>query len=160
MTAAVVGCVKPLAIGFAIALALGAAREPAAAMCMLHATPLDFGVVGARIVPSFAEVATISYRCTTRMPMGIRIMLPHPPSGDARVRTMHNGKHQLEYEVTLDPTGHEPWGDGTGGTKVYSDAHPPINQTVTVRAYAHIFPGQAAPAPGTYSDSIMVISQF
>ena len=92
--------------------------------------------------------------------MGIKIVLHLPPSGDKRVRTMRYGKHELKYEVTLDQAGHEPWGDGTGGTQVYFDANPPLNKTVSVRAYAHIFPGQEALVPGRYHDLLTVSSEF
>lgn len=157
---------RPLAAGFAILLLLAAAREPVAAMCIVEATSFDFGRVALGEFPPYPEIATISYRCMARMPMGIKLKLLRGQSVSPPLHVMENPteKHpteaQLEYEVTLDPAGHQPWGDGTYGTQVYYDPHPPLNQTVEFKAYAHIVGSRGPLVPGRYVDRLVVDTEF
>ena len=160
MTAVAAAYAKPLAICLLPATLLIAARLPAAAMCMIRTTPLNFGIVAADKFQIFPDVAVISYRCTRNMPMGIKLKLLRAQKGSARLRTMTNGKAELDYEITLDAGGHQLWGDGTEGTDFYFDAHPPVNQTVTVRAFAHIVRHRGPAVSGHYFDTLTVISEF
>ncbi|HET8562425.1 MAG TPA: spore coat protein U domain-containing protein [Candidatus Binatia bacterium] len=51
------------------------------------------------------------------------------------------------------------WGDGTGGTYVYSVTNPPLNQNVTVTVYGRIPPRQNVRA-GSLSSTVSVIINF
>ena len=51
------------------------------------------------------------------------------------------------------------WGDGTGGTRVYSEHAQPNNHLVTVPVYGRIFGAQDVSA-GIYLDNLIVTLDF
>ena len=115
----------------------------------------------------------ISYRCgQASRTMGTRTSAPQPRQGPLVVqislsqgqsgqfdRAMRAGNDLLRYNLYLDGTRTQIWGDGTAGTAVYSQQAQPNNQTVIVPVFGRVFPGQDV-AGGNYFDSLVVTLDF
>jgi len=137
-----------------------ATAAPAFAICMLSASPLNFGQYSEIARDWIMSVGTISYTCTGPLPAGIRIAIGPGHSGEPVRREMIAGGAKLYYLLSLDPRGSVPWGDGTDGSTMYYDAHPPRNRTVTVQVYGRIPPGERVPANRVFSDSVSVVAYY
>lgn len=74
-------------------------------------------------------------------------------------RYMAGTRDRLHYNLFLDPQRHAVWGDGTGGTQVYSDQAQSDNQVVVVPVYGRAFGAQDVSA-GTYLDQLIVTLDF
>jgi spore coat protein U-like protein len=70
-----------------------------------------------------------------------------------------SGPDQLHYNIYLDASRQTVWGDGTGGTVVFTDKVPPNNHLVTVPVYGRIFSAQDVSA-GQYVDTLIVTLDF
>ena len=154
---------KSAAIGLGSALfALGLSAPARAHWCTVAATPLAFGTYNPMTSSTLSTVASLTYTCTFRAPRGIKIMVEN---GEIlRSIGHHRGgasslDDSLHFFLTLDSTGTIPWGDGTGGTQVYFDPHPPVNQPVTVQIYGFM-PAKQNPGPGRYEDTLRVFARF
>ncbi len=51
------------------------------------------------------------------------------------------------------------WGDGTGGTSVYTRANPPNDSNVNLTIYGRI-PAQQDVSAGNYSDTVSAVINF
>lgn len=72
---------------------------------------------------------------------------------------MNGAVDRLRYNLYLDSSRTTVWGDGTGGTRVYSDRAQPNNHTVTVPVFGRIYGAQDVGA-GSYADSLIVTLDF
>jgi|SRR5579863_232243 len=157
------GLVRSAGMGVAATLfALGLSTPARANGCSVTATPVTFGSYNPTTRTMVSTVASLTYTCTSKVRRGIRILLAN---GNI-VRTMRQPgaeaiykRDSLHFLLTLDPAGTIPWGDGTGGTQVYTDPHPPLNQPVTVQIYGFL-PESQDPVPGQYQDALRVIADF
>ena len=137
-----------------------AMAAPARAMCMVSASPIDFGKYSAIDSEWVVSAGTISYICTGPLPVGIKIAIGRDDAaGDLR-RVMHGGGSKLPYFLTLDPRGSVPFGDGSEGSTVYYNAHPPRNRTVTIQVYGRIPPGERVPANQTFHDAVPIVAYY
>ena len=66
---------------------------------------------------------------------------------------------RLSYNLYIDPQRQTVWGDGTGGTRVYSEHAQPNNHVVAVPVYGRVFGAQDVGA-GTYLDNVIVTLDF
>jgi spore coat protein U-like protein len=69
------------------------------------------------------------------------------------------GPDQLFYNLYLDRTGRNVWGDGTAGTSVHTDRVRTNNETHDVPVFGTIFGGQDVTF-GLYADSLVVTLDF
>jgi spore coat protein U-like protein len=144
---------------FAVMLA-PAMAVPARAICMVSASPINFGKYSAVESEWIVAAGTISYTCTGPLPVGIKIAIGRDDAaGDVR-RVMRGGGSRLSYFLTLDPRGSVPWGDGSAGSTVYFNAHPPRNRTVTIQVYGRIPPGERVPANQTFHDAVPIVAYY
>jgi spore coat protein U-like protein len=74
-------------------------------------------------------------------------------------RYMSGPGDRLDYNLYMDPQRQTVWGDGTGGTRVYSARAQFDNHLVTVPVYGRIFGAQDIRA-GIYLDSLIVTLDF
>ena len=72
---------------------------------------------------------------------------------------MLNGSEPLNYNLYRDAARTAIWGDGTGGTQVYSDPRTPRNQNVTLTVYGRIPAGQDV-SVGTYTNTVTATINF
>jgi spore coat protein U-like protein len=72
---------------------------------------------------------------------------------------MSKGVEVLAYNLFRNAARTTIWGDGTGGTAVYSRANPPNNSNVNVTIYAQMPPGQDVSA-GNFGDTVSATINF
>lgn len=144
----------------AVVVVLAATCAVAAGICSLSASPIDFGRYNPLDGTPARSLGTITYRCLGRPPAGIKIILStgHPTA--AGVRVVSAGSAHLPYLLCLDPSCHEPWGDGRNGTMVYFDSSPPLDKDVTIHVYGLVPRRQPALANREYRDTVAVIAEF
>ena len=90
------------------------------------------------------------------------MMVPPRRSGGAPTfnpRRMLKGAEALTYNLYRDAARTTIWGDGTGGTQIYSVIVTPPARPVDVPIYGRIPSGQDVTA-GTYSNTITATIQF
>lgn len=148
-------------IGLAIMMAVAGMAAPArAGVCTVTATPINFGVFDPLLRSGVATVGSISYTCVGPVPAGIKIVLGPGREGSVQKRIMIGQDARLHYVLSLDPHGFQPWGDGSPGTRVFFDPHPPRGKRVTIDVFARILPDQPLKPRRTYSDMVSVLAIF
>jgi spore coat protein U-like protein len=137
-----------------LAILLGGANGAWALGCVVSATPIAFGTYRALHPSDAVSVATITYTCSG-VRGRVRIGLSRGDSGSFGIR-VHQGDKILEYNLFMDPTGTIVWGDGTGGSQVYTTDRRANGSSINLIVYGRIQAGQPA-ATGLYRDNILVI---
>jgi spore coat protein U domain-containing protein, fimbrial subunit CupE1/2/3/6 len=136
----------------------GPARTEAA--CTITTSGVAFGAYNVFSVSPVMSTGTIRYRCGPQERFAtIVVTLSTGQSGTYVGRAMQSGTASLLYDLYLDAALTTVWGNGTGGTQVYSRVNPPVNQNVDLTVYGSIPAGQDVSA-GTYSDTISATINF
>ena len=125
----------------------------AQAACTITTTAVSFGSYNVFSVSADDGTGQITYRCTSPRPPVVTIQLDKGASPSFSPRQMRKGAETLNYNLYLDSTRSTIWGDGTGGTQVYSRASPPLNQNINLSVFGRIPAGQDVSA-GTYSATV------
>jgi spore coat protein U domain-containing protein, fimbrial subunit CupE1/2/3/6 len=139
----------------ALILLVSTAAAAHAFGCTVSTTPINFGGYDTLSHNGASAVATITYSCsdkTQRVAMG----LTKGYAGTFAMREMRTGNHKLAYNLYLDASATQIWGDGTGEGQLYIAPAPPPGSRVTIMIFGRIQPGQNA-ASGRYSDNVQVI---
>jgi spore coat protein U-like protein len=133
--------------------------------CTIETRPLSFGNYDPLAGTDVDAIGQIIYLCSNgnsgnassanATPKAIRIELDQGSSQSFEKREMVGPGERLGYNIYLDATRQTIWGNGTQGTEVYFDAHPPNKTAVTVPAFGRIFRLQDVDA-GSYADVIGV----
>ncbi len=144
-----------LSLGLAVALAWSV---PAMAACTISTTPVSYGSYNVFSATPLDSSGTVTYRCGAA-DRNITITLNTGGAATFNPRQMLNGSEALNYNLYRDAARTTIWGDGTGGTQVYSDANPPNNQNVTVTIFGRIPAGQDVTA-GSYTNTITATINF
>jgi spore coat protein U-like protein len=74
-------------------------------------------------------------------------------------RRMQGGRDTLQYNLYTDAQRVVIWGDGTGGTTIYSQKAQPNNKVETIPVFGRVFGGQDVGA-GQYLDNLVVTLNF
>ena len=143
-----------LSLGLAVALAWS---RTAMAVCTISTTPVSYGSYNVFSATPLDSTGTVTYRCGNEK--NITITLNKGGAATFDPRQMLNGSEALNYNLYQDAARTTIWGDGTGGTQVYSDANPPNNQNVTVNIFGRIPAGQDVTA-GSYTNTITATINF
>jgi spore coat protein U-like protein len=128
--------------------------------CTIDATEVAFGSVTA--LSEARTTGTITLACAGNGANNrVTISLSSGIGSFAR-RTMRMGTNVLAYNLFSDSAATDIWGDGTAGstpvTLVFNyQTGTTITQMVTVFA---VLPAQTPPAPGAYTDLIVVTVNF
>ncbi len=130
----------------------------ALAACTVSVTPLNFGAYDVFDAGPRDSTATVTYKCSSPVST-VTITLDRGRAPTFNQRQMVQGPHALNYNLYLDTARSLIWGDGTGGTRVYSAANPPANQSVTVTMYGRI-PARQKVRAGVYSSTVAVTINF
>ena len=136
----------------AIAVALTAAVTAEAA-CTITTTPVSFGSYNVFAASADDGTGQITYRCTGPRPPLVTIHLDKGGSPSFSPRRMRKGSETLGYNLYLDSTRSTIWGDGTGGSQVYSRTNPPRGQNINLSVFGRIPSGQDV-SSGTYSATV------
>ncbi len=149
---------RPLLAGSGLAIAvLLLVALPAMAACAISTTGVNFGTYDVFATAPRDWTGSVTYRCTVTSPL--MIILDKGGATTFNPRQMRNGSKALNYNLYLDASRTIIWGDGTGGTHVYTDPAPVKNQSVTVTIFGRIPAGQDVNA-GSYSNTITVTINF
>jgi spore coat protein U-like protein len=125
-----------------------------AVSCTISSTSMDFGVYDTLSPASLDSTATITWSCSAVA--SVTIQLSKGSAATYTPRTLLQGTAAAAYNLYLDPARTAIWGDGTGGTQVYTaSAAGPVNVSVFGRV-----PSQQPITAGAYSDSIVATILF
>jgi len=122
--------------------------------CVIGTSNLTFGS-GSPLADMRAS-APLSVACTSNS--AYQISLNGGAASNPAARTMKNSVtgETVGYRISSTPDG-AVWGDGTGGTVVYSGTGSGASQNVMMYG---VVPRQTAPTPGDYRDTVTVLLSF
>jgi spore coat protein U-like protein len=126
--------------------------------CTISVTSVAFGTYNVFNTATDDSTGTITYRCNATA-ANISITLSDGSSSTFSPRTMRRGGEVLNYNLYRNAARTNVWGDGTGGTSVYTRANPPNNSNVNVTIYARI-PALQDVSAGNYSDTVSAVINF
>jgi spore coat protein U-like protein len=133
------------------AAAIGVAA--AEANCTISTTAVNFGTYNVFAAAPDDATGQITFRCTAPRPPVVTIQLDKGGAPSFNPRQMRQGSEILTYDLYLDATRSTIWGDGTGGTQVFTQNSPLPNQNINVNVCGRIFAGQDVSA-GTYTNTV------
>ncbi len=147
-------------VGPALVAALFMSVANARAACTLTANGVGFGVYDVYQAAPTDATGTITYRCGNT-DKDIRISISQGSSGTFSSRQLRNatGTETLAYNLFLDASFTQIWGDGTGGTSAHFIHNPRNNVDVNLTVFSRLSAGQDA-AAGTYSDTVIVTLDY
>jgi len=130
------------------------ARATAVNNCVIGTSNLTFG--SGSPLSDLRTSAPLSVACTANS--AYQLSLNGGVSGNPAARTMLNSAtgEKLNYRISSTADG-AAWGDGTGGTTVYSGTGSGATQSVMMYG---LVPKQTAPTPGDYRDTVTVLLTF
>ena len=152
--------ISPAALAAAVALTLLFRTSPGEAQLGVNCTISTGGVAfGAYDVFSASPVdaaGSVTYQCT--LGAIIVVQLGTGSAGAFNPRTMLRSGEPLNYNLYLDASRTQVWGNGTSGTSTHSNSVF-VLFPVVVPVYARIFAGQNVTV-GSYSDSVVATIVF
>ena len=125
--------------------------------CTITTTGVTFGPYDVFDSAPVDSTGVVRYRCSGNT-NSFTIAIGRGSSATFTPRTLMNGSETMNYNLYLDATRTSIWGDGTGGTALFTDPNPG-GRAVNVPIFGRIPAGQDV-AAGTYSDAIVVTIQF
>jgi spore coat protein U-like protein len=139
--------------------------EPAAGSsrtCTIDVRPVSFGTYDALAGNAVDAVGQVIYACGnfsgSSRAQGAKAIRIELDTGLAttfqRRMSAGTGVDFLAYNLYLDATHRTIWGNGTNGTDVYVDTHPPNRTPVIVPVFGRI-PGNQNVTAGQYADSLL-----
>ena len=129
----------------------------AQASCTISATSIAFGNYNVFTTTPGDSTGTITFRCNSSA-FNISISLSDGSSSTFNQRTLRNGSEVLNYNLYRNAARTTIWGDGTGGTSVYTNSNPP-SSNINVTVYGRI-PAQQDVSAGSYSDTVSAVINF
>jgi len=122
------------------------------ATCLVNsATALNFGTQGV-LATNVDQTSTLQVTCTNTTPYNIGLNVGTGAGATVAARKMTSGANTVNYTLYRNSTRTTLWGN-TVGTDTVAATGNGAAQNYTV--YGRV-PPQAAPAPGTYTDTITV----
>lgn len=149
---------KRLLILLALVIGTLYASDAHAQACTISATSVNFGSYNVFNGSPTDSTGTVTYRCNGSA-HNITIGLTQGAGASFNQRQMQKGSESLTYNLFVDASRTNIWGDGTGGTSVYSIANPPNNTNVNLTVYGRVTAGQDVSA-GSFSDTVTAVINF
>ena len=149
---------KRLLILLALLIGTLYASDAHAQACTISATSVNFGSYNVFNGSDTDSTGTLTYRCNGSA-HNITIGLTQGASASFNQRQMQKGSESLTYNLFVDASRTNIWGDGTSGTSVYSIANPPNNTNVNLTVYGRVNAGQDVRA-GSFSDTVTAVINF
>ena len=131
----------------------------AAINCSISTVGVVFGTYNVYAPAVLASTGSVTINCVG-VGAGVdpvSVALSRGNAGSFQPRTMLRSGEPLNYNLYLDATGTQIWGDGTGGTQ--KSASVSNNRPVTITIYGRIPPGQDV-SVGSYTDTITATINF
>jgi spore coat protein U-like protein len=123
-------------------------------------TGVSFGSYSALNATPVDQTGTITFQCNLLFLQTLTIDLSNGNSGTYAFREMRKaGSGTLRYNLYLDATRTQIWGDATGGTVHFGPFLPVLNFNHTVTIYGRI-PAQQASPVGSYTDTVVATINF
>jgi spore coat protein U-like protein len=145
-------------IGVLVASDRSAQAAPPSAACTISTTSVIFGSYNVFNGTPLDSTGTVTYQCNPQT-QSITISLSKGQSSTYTPRRMNQGAEVLTYDLYTNAGRTSIWGDGTGGTSVYTDGNPPKNANVNVTIYGRVPAAQDVSA-GSYSDTVSATINF
>ena len=149
---------KRLLILLALVIGTLYASDAHAQACTISATSVNFGSYNVFNGSHTDSTGTVTYRCNGSA-HNITIGLTQGASASFNQRQMQKGSESLTYNLFVDASRTNIWGDGTSGTSVYSISNPPNNTNVNLTVYGRVTAGQDVSA-GSFSDTVTAVINF
>jgi spore coat protein U-like protein len=134
------------------------ASDAHAQACTISATSVNFGSYNVFDGSDVVSTGSVTYRCNGSA-HNITIGLTQGASGTFNPRRMEKGSEVLNYNLFRDASHTTIWGDGSGGTSVYSIGNPPNNTNVNLTVYGRVAAEQDVSA-GSFSDTVTAVVNF
>jgi len=141
----------PCPTGGSIASFSTSATATVLSACNVSAQNINFGTVGFLASTTDAN-GTITVQCDLGLPYTVSLNGGNSGATDPTLRQMSSSGNRVTYGLYQDSARSQPWGN-TAGSNTVAGVGTGSLQTLTV--YGRI-PAQATPAPGTYTDTIVV----
>ena len=126
--------------------------------CTISVTSVAFGNYNVFTTSANDSTGTVTFRCNSQT-ANISIALSKGSSSTFSPRTLRKGGEVLSYNLHMDAARSTIWGDGTGGTSLYTNVNPPNNSNINVPIYGRI-PAQQDVSAGSYSDTVSAVINF
>jgi len=149
---------KRLLILLALVIGTLYASDAHAQACTISATSVNFGSYNVFNGSPTDSTGTVTYRCNGSA-HNITVGLTQGASASFNQRQMQKGSESLTYNLFVDASRTNIWGDGTSGTSVYSISNPPNNTNVNLTVYGRVTAGQDVSA-GSFSDTVTAVVNF
>jgi spore coat protein U-like protein len=139
-----------------------AVPDMARAVCQITLSTLNFGNYDPLGNSPLDSVGNLTYFCSQPVPI-VTITIDRGGAGNVHNRRMINsgGQHAdaLHYNVYLDAARTAIWGDGTGGSRIWSAPSPPVRTTINLPIYGRI-PAEQNVGVGSYGDTLMITINY
>jgi spore coat protein U-like protein len=130
---------------------------PAAAQnCTIQTTTLNFGTYDVFATADTSSTATISIRCNRDL--SITVFIDRGASTTFHERLMTGAADQIAYNLYLQATYGQVWGDGSESTTFHAGLAP-RNANVDITVYGRVLAGQDVSA-GAYSDTVVATVNY
>jgi spore coat protein U-like protein len=126
--------------------------------CTISVTSVAFGNYNVFTTTPDDSTGTITYRCNSSA-ANISITLSDGSSSTFNPRTLRKGTEVLNYNLYMNAARTTIWGNGTGGTSIYTRANPPNNSNVSLTVYGRI-PALQDVSAGNYTDTVSAVINF
>jgi spore coat protein U-like protein len=132
--------------------------------CLVSGTAVQFGAYNPIAARAVETTGSVTVTCTTVLPASIAytIALSGGSSGQINNRSLKGIFGELKYQLYVDGSHAQLWGDGTGGSRIVADSYQlpslgSMDRRYTVYGY---LPGRQPVKPGLYTDTILITLTF
>ena len=142
-----------------VLLALLAFPDQAAAQCSISTTSVNFGSYDVFVPAARDSTGSLTYNCL--LPLSVQITLTKGSSATFSPRTLTKAAEPLQYNLYRDASRSLIWGDGTGGTSIYSATVTifQVSTNIAVTVYGRI-PARQDISAGIYNDTVTATINF
>lgn len=130
------------------------AKATVAANCNVSASALDFGLLST-LSQQRTGTASVSVQCSANAPYTVGLDGGLSQAADPTQRLLTSPAGTISYALYRDAAHQSPWGNSAG--TVNAGTGTAASQSFTVFG---VVPVQAAPAVGTYTDTVVVTVTF
>lgn len=141
-------------------LLLAAAAARAVPSCSFGiVTGVSFGAYDALDTSPLDQTGSVTFQCTDLGAGTVTVDLSAGNSGSYAAREMRKGTDSLQYNLYLDASRTQIWGDATAGTFHFGPFAPADGVDETLTIFGRI-PAQQASPVGAYTDTVIATINF
>lgn len=136
------------------------ARAAITGTCTASATGVSFGTYNLLSATPLTSTGTVTVNCSGATKItGNNSVTVELSTGQSGTFTARSLGANFGYNLYQDSAHTEIWGDGTGGSTIYTGSITNGQDEFTATVYGEI-PAQQNPAPGSYTDTITVTVNY